>query len=127
MSSLALADDGSARGILYAKEIAGLSLPATRTVVLSACHTAGEPLLGSEGSVSLAQAFLAADVPTVVASLWRVDDQASGPLLIALHRRLRAGDGAAHALRAAQLSFIRSAELSSRSPVVWAGFEALGG
>jgi CHAT domain-containing protein/tetratricopeptide (TPR) repeat protein len=128
MSSLALADDGSAAdGILYADEIAGLSLPATRTVVLSACHTAGEPLLASEGSMNLARAFLAADVPTVVASLWRVDDQASAPLLIALHRRLRAGEAPASALRAAQLSFIRSAEPGSRSPVVWAGFEALGG
>jgi CHAT domain-containing protein/tetratricopeptide (TPR) repeat protein len=127
-SSLALAGDESpADSILYASEIAGLSLPATRTVVLSACHTAGEPLLGREGSLSLAQAFLTADVPTVVASLWRVDDQTSGPLLIALHRQLRAGAGAAEALRSAQLSFIGSAESSSRSPVAWAGFQALGG
>ncbi len=127
-SSLALsADSSSTEGILFATEIAGLSLPATRTVVLSACHTAGEPLRGSEGSMSLAEAFLAADVPTVVASLWRVDDQASGPLLIALHRRLRAGESPAVALRSAQLSFIRSAEPGLRSPLAWAGFEALGG
>lgn len=127
-SSLPLADDqDGTNGLLTAADIARLRLTATRTIVLSGCETGVGQDGGSEGSLSLARAFLAAGVPNVVASLWPITDVPSAPLMTAFHRRLREGDRPAAALRAAQLALLRGHEPSLRSPSVWAAFEAFGG
>jgi CHAT domain-containing protein len=124
-SSLALA--GGDGAVLYAAEVAALRLPATRTVVLSACATATGPSLAGEGPASLARAFLATGTPAVVASLWPVDDAAATPLLTALHRGLRAGERPAAALRAAQMQMLAAGDPAQRRPSAWATFAALGG
>jgi len=67
--ALASESDRSEDGNLYAAEIAALNLSRTEVVVLSACETAGDGR-----GLPLAQAFLAAGVPTVVATLWVVED-----------------------------------------------------
>ena len=50
-------------------------------VVLSACQTATGKEVGGEGVMSLARGFMAAGVPRVLASLWKVDDQATAELM----------------------------------------------
>ena len=77
--------------------------------------------------ISVARPFLAAGVPTVVASQWDVDDGATARLFVAFHRALiaEAGD-AARALRAAQLSLMRGADPALREPAHWGAFVALG-
>ncbi len=50
-------------------------------VVLSACQTAAGKEVGGEGVMSLARGFMAAGVPRVLASLWKVDDQATAELM----------------------------------------------
>jgi CHAT domain-containing protein len=128
-SALALAaGHGSEGGALYAEDIRGLDLPRTRTVVLAVCGSASSARpSGAAGRLGLAQAFLAADVPTVVAALWPVKDQRSVDLLTTMHRRLRAGDEPAQALRFAQLQLLTSSDSALRSPATWALFQALGG
>lgn len=71
-SFLALASETgrSEDGNLYAAEIAALDLSRTEVVVLSACETAGDGR-----GLPLAWAFLAAGVPTVLATLWEVEDR----------------------------------------------------
>jgi CHAT domain-containing protein len=125
MLVLAPASDGSDSGVLYGHEIYGLKLASTRLVVLSACDTGNES--GSdEGSTSIARAFLAAGVPTVVASLWATDDRASAELFARFHERLRAGDDPAKALRFAQLSLLKSGIPSLQQPSKWGAFELIG-
>lgn len=128
-SALALAPKrrGDGSGALYADEIPLLALPRTRTVVLAACGGNGGPLAGTAGRLSLARAFLAADVPEVVAALWPVGDQRSVALLTALHEGLSTGHDAATALRSAQLQMLTGRDPVLRSPATWALFQALGG
>ena len=92
-----------------------MDLRRTRLVVLAACTTAGGAIRRGEGILSLARPFLAAGVPSVVATLWDIDDHASVAFFADFHARLAAGGQPARALRAAQLSAI-----ATTLPSVWA-------
>jgi CHAT domain-containing protein len=128
LSDLVLAPDprsGDA-GILRAGELYALRFPTVRLVVLGACETASGPISASEGVLSLASPFLAAGVPTVVATLWAVDDSEASQLALAFHRRLAAGASPGAALREAQLSLLRGPVPALRDPAAWAGAELIG-
>lgn len=127
LSKLVLAPGGDGDpGALTAQEIYSQKLGGTRLVILAACDTGNEYVPGGEGVTSLARAFLAAGVPTVVASLWSVDDGATARLFEAFHRNLLASGDPADALREAQLGMLRSLNEKDRSPWAWAAFEVIG-
>jgi CHAT domain-containing protein len=65
---------------LRASEIASLRL-ATRMAVLSGCESAGGRVLSGEGVLGLTSALLSAGVPTVVATLWPVEDRTTARLM----------------------------------------------
>ena len=113
-------------GVLTAEEVYSLRLDGTRLVVLAACETGNEYIPGSEGVTSLARAFLAARVPTVVASLWSVDDRATADLFDAFYRFLLAGDDPVDALRKAQRGMLHGDKPADRPPQAWAAFEVIG-
>lgn len=123
-SALLLAASGSDSGVVDTKDIASMSLPRTRTVVLAACSTAAGGREGREGVDSVARAFLAAGAPSVVATLWPIDDQLAAPFFIGIHRRLAKGATAAQAVRDAQLDAIRG--LTAVPPSVWAAVQTIG-
>jgi CHAT domain-containing protein len=127
LSKLVLAPEAkNDPGILTAQEIYSLKLDHTRLVILAACETANEYIPGSEGVTSLARAFLAAGVPTVVASLWSVDDRSTADLFDAFHQRLSAGEDPVEALRNAQLAMLHGSKAADRPPRAWAAFEVIG-
>jgi CHAT domain-containing protein len=70
--------------------------------VLSACETQLGAQSRGDDLVGLTRAFLYAGAPTVIASLWSVNDQATAVLMAAFYRHLRAGASKAQALQAAQ-------------------------
>jgi len=111
-------------GELTAREIVQLQAIKARLVVLAACSTVGD--VSVEGSPVLAHAFLIAGVPTVIGTLWDIDDGDSGPLMIAFHERLAKGMTPAEALRDAQLSLLRSPRPEYRRPSRWAAFVVYG-
>lgn len=112
-------------GLLYLNEIYNLSLPRARLVVLSACESGLGHYYRGEGIVSLIRPFLAAGVPTVVASLWSVDSRATADLMIQFHKERKANNiGASEALRAAQIKMIGSTDY--RHPYYWAPFVSVG-
>jgi CHAT domain-containing protein len=124
-SFLAMAPEAGSDGRLRAGEIARLSLEHTRLVVLGACSTASGPHLFGEGVLSLARPFLLAGVPSVVATLWDVDDRSTAKLLDQFHRRLGDGVDVRVALQRTQLAFLRSSDPAERSWYVWAPFVAI--
>lgn len=124
---LAAAPDDPQGGALYSHQITDLDLPHTRLAVLAACDTGTGPISGGEGAVSLARAFLAAGVPTVVQSLWKVEDEATAELMRILHARLAAGHDPITALREAQLAMLGHSDRRFRSPRAWAAFTVVGG
>jgi CHAT domain-containing protein len=107
-------------GFLRLHEIYNLSLRAD-SVVLSACETALGKEMKGEGLIGLTRGFMYAGAPRVVASLWKVDDEATATLMKRFYRgMLKDGLRPAAALRAAQV-FMRK-EKRWRSPRFWAGF-----
>jgi CHAT domain-containing protein len=112
---------GSAERLTVA-EVYGLNLTQSQLVVLSACETNLSHWTAGDEMVSLARAFFFAGAPTVVASLWRVPDEATRLLMSRFYTYLRAGDGKAEALRKAQLD----TREQYPSPYYWAGFVLLG-
>ena len=107
-------------GFLRLHDIYGLQLPA-ELVVLSACNTAlGKPVKG-EGLVGIVRGFMYAGAKRVVASHWKVDDEATGALMGRFYvEMLKQNRSAAAALRQAQLA-VREQQ-RWQSPFFWAAF-----
>ena len=110
---------------LTAAEVAELQLGgSTRLVTLSACQTAlGEARPGSE-VMSLADAFRWAGSPALLASLWKVSDQATELLMKEFYRRLRDGESAAAALQGAQQLLLDDPRYAH--PFFWSSFALVG-
>ncbi len=103
------------RGILTAEAIAGLDLAGLVLVVLSACETGLGLGGGGEGVFGLQRAFHLAVAQNVVASLWKVDDQATAALMTIFYDRLwKQGKPPIEALREAQLTLYRNPDLAGK-------------
>jgi CHAT domain-containing protein len=121
-SALVFAPEGPGDdGRLRAEEILRHDLAAVPLVVLSSCGT-GDRIEAADGPLGFARVFLMAGVPLVVAAITPADDGPTQVLLSKFHHGLvETGDPAA-ALRAAQLSMIRSGDPSLRAPAAWSSF-----
>ncbi|MCL4206554.1 MAG: CHAT domain-containing protein [Pirellulaceae bacterium] len=103
-------------GILTAEAIASLRLENLELAVLSACDTGLGDVAGGEGVFGLQRAFHQAGARNVVASLWKIDDQATATLMgLFYHFLWKEGKPPVEALRAAQLSLYRRPELLTES------------
>jgi CHAT domain-containing protein len=120
---LAPSSDGKEDGRLFIREIWGLQLMEYQLVTLSACETARGKEASGDIMVSLQTAFLRAGTPTIVASLWEVDDQATGILMETFYHNLMR-QGKAQALRRAQLSLLKDPRYVY--PYYWAPFILVG-
>jgi CHAT domain-containing protein len=102
-------DAGADRGILTAEGIVGLNLEGLELAVLSACETGLGEVAGGEGVLGLVRAFHVAGARNVIASLWRVDDDATAALMARFYHRLWAQkQPPLEALRQAQLEVYRN-------------------
>ncbi len=109
-------------GILSAEQIAGLPLDKLELAVLSACDTGLGEVAGGEGVFGLQRAFHQAGAANVVASLWKIDDQATAALMRLFYYKLfRENKPPLAALREAQLAIYHHPEqigplASARAP-----------
>lgn len=117
--------DGRAQnGFVGLQDIYALRAPVD-LVVLSACQTALGKDVRGEGLLGLTRGFLYAGASSVVASLWKVDDEATAELMKQFYTNmLQNGMTPAEALRAAQNSIRHRPEW--RSPYYWAAFTLQG-
>jgi tetratricopeptide (TPR) repeat protein len=115
-SSLRLQD-----GWLTAADAMDLDLSGA-LVVLSACESGRNEVIGGDEVIGLTRAFLGAGAATLMVSLWLVQDETTAELMGGWYERLRAGEERAAALRAAQL------EIKERysHPYYWAPFVLIG-
>jgi CHAT domain-containing protein/Tfp pilus assembly protein PilF len=107
-------------GFLRLNQIYNLRL-SSELVVLSACSTALGKEVKGEGLIGLTRGFMYAGAPRVIASLWKVDDEATGELMKLFYRNLfQRQMTAARALRTAQLEMQQQERW--RSPYYWGAF-----
>lgn len=117
-----------AAGVLTVRDLNHMSLQRTRLVVLAACQTGAEQYYKGEGMVGMSRAFIAAGVPSVVASQWPVDSDATAELMVNFHRqRKQKRLSTAEALRRAQLDMLDQHGQQYRHPYYWAAFVLIGG
>jgi CHAT domain-containing protein/tetratricopeptide (TPR) repeat protein len=124
-SAVYLAADDEKNGRLDVDEIlSDLDLSGVNLVVLSACQSAVGKRSGGDDIIGLTRALLYAGTPGVVSTLWRIDDEATPPLIGKFYTHLLAGDTAAEALRGAQLELLRDPRYAH--PHFWAAFSLTG-
>jgi CHAT domain-containing protein len=125
-SRIWLAPSDEADGRLNVHEVYGLDLGRAELVVLSACQTNLGELSAGDDIVGLNRAFLYS-TPTVISSLWSVDDEATGVLMDAFYANLLDGMGKADALQAAQAALRTNASHPEWAhPYYWAAFVVSG-
>jgi CHAT domain-containing protein len=107
-------------GFLRLNDIYNLELPAD-LVVLSACNTGLGKQIKGEGIIGLTRGFMYAGASRVMASLWKVDDEATAELIKYFYQEmLLKKKSPAEALRQAQIAMWRQNRW--RSPYFWAAF-----
>jgi CHAT domain-containing protein len=111
-----------ADGWLTVQDAYGLDLRQCGLVVLSACETGVSALAPGDDLIGLARGFFSAGAPSLVVSLWTVDDETTAQLMGHFYTRLRAGDGPAAALRLAQCRLLEQRP----HPFFWSPFMLLG-
>jgi len=112
-------------GLLYANEIYNLKLKA-KLVVLSACETGIGKNYQGEGVFSLARAFAYAGCPSIVISLWKVNDQSTAEVMGYFYKYLSNSEEIGQSLHMAKLNYLENTDEIAAQPVFWASFVAFG-
>lgn len=127
LSALAFTENGDSveNNFLQAYEISQMDLNA-KLVVLSACETGYGEFEEGNGIASLARSFMYAGVPSLIVSLWQVNDQSTAFIMKSFYTYLKQGMNKAEALRLAKLDFLQQAQGISTHPAFWSPFIQLG-
>ncbi|HEV2835631.1 MAG TPA: CHAT domain-containing tetratricopeptide repeat protein [Pyrinomonadaceae bacterium] len=115
-SSLRLSD-----GWFTARDAYGLKLNCG-LVTLSACETGMSSVAPGDELMGLARGFLFAGSPTVMMSLWTIDDEATAELMAEFYRQLATTKSPAAALRTAQIKLLKQRP----HPFFWSPFVLFG-
>lgn len=122
-SYITLAPDAGEDGRFTIEEVWGYWWGDSALVALSACSTALGELTVRGKAVNPAGAFLNAGAPSVLASLWNVDDAATAELMRRFYENLSSMKKA-DALRAAQIALM--GDPATSHPYYWAPFMLIG-
>jgi CHAT domain-containing protein len=115
-----------ADGPLNAIDAFGLDLRYCELVVLSGCETGLALSGGGDEQLGLARAFLAAGAPSLVISLWSVEDSSTNELMQQFYQHLQQGESKAQALRSAQCNLLQRTDSMYAHPYFWAAFRLVG-
>ncbi len=135
-SAVLLAASGSDDGILSVRDILKMPQLKAKLITLSACQT-GRGKISGDGVAGLSRAFILAGTPSVLVSLWNVDDVMTEYQMGAFYQSYLAGNNKAKALRDAQIKTLNFMEkglaatppgaLKVRAnPRYWSAFQLVG-
>jgi CHAT domain-containing protein len=120
-SALVLTPDDQNDGLLTAREICDYPVNAG-LVVLSACQSgSGAMSAGWIELVGMSRAWLLAGAPSVMVSLWKLDDRATSQLMGEFYKNLKTMSRA-EALQRAQIAMMKRYE----NPYYWGAFVIYG-
>jgi CHAT domain-containing protein len=121
--------DTPGRGLLTGESLIDRDLSGLDLAVLSACETGLGDVAGGEGVFGLQRAFHLAGARNVVASLWKVEDNATAALMAVFYREMwDKNQPPIEALRRAQLEIYRNPGKIAQLARSWrGGFEEVPG
>lgn len=123
-SRLLLSSDMQHDGVLHAVELYGIDLNAS-LVTLSACETGMSVIENGDELLGLIRGFFFAGASSLVASLWKVGDEATGILMPSFYNHLKSeGQSIAKALQLTKIDMIRNTKY--KDPFFWAAFNLNG-
>lgn len=123
-SGLLLARDGENDGFLQVHEVFGMDLANANLVTLSACETALSKIQGGDDLIGLSRGFFYAGAPSLLATLWKVDDASTAKLMEFFYKNWQGGMSKPEALRRAQITL--KAMPQYKHPFYWAPFVMIG-
>ncbi len=109
---------------LHPHEIMQLPLHAD-FVVLSACQTAIGYWQEGEGIMSLARDFMYAGVPSILTTLWQINDQSSSQVIQKFYQNLQTMPKN-QALQYAKQTYLTQASAFGAHPYFWSGYILIG-
>ena len=112
-------------GYLNTYEIYNMKLHA-RLAVLSACETGTGMLQKGEGVMSMARAFIYAGCPSIVMTLWQVEDKSGAKIMDDFYYYLSKGKRKDVALRMAKLKHLENSDPLTAHPHFWLGYVNIG-
>ena len=115
-----------ADGQLNAIDAFSLDLQHCELVTLSGCETGLALSGGGDEQLGLARAFLAAGAPSLVISLWSVEDTSTNELMQHFYQHLLQGESKVQALRSAQCNLLQQTDSMYAHPYFWAAFRLVG-
>ncbi|MCF7809989.1 CHAT domain-containing protein [bacterium] len=119
-SSLLLMPDSINDGRLEVREIFSLKLTAD-LAILSSCESGLGKLSDGDDLVGLSRAFMSAGVPSIIASLWQVEDESTAFLMSSFYEHLK-NNRKADALKLAQ----QETMMKYKHPFYWSSFIMIG-
>ncbi|MDH3886125.1 MAG: CHAT domain-containing protein [Desulfobacterales bacterium] len=122
LSCLRLSAGNGEDGRLETREVFGLNLDAY-LVTLSACNTAIGKLTKGDDVVGLTRAFIFAGTPSILGTIWSVNDESTSKFMKYFYDNLKELDKF-ESLQLAQIKMISSENYSH--PYHWAGFRLIG-
>jgi CHAT domain-containing protein len=117
--------DSTEDDLLNTHEIYGLNLKA-RMVVLSSCSSGEGILQKGEGVISLARGFSYAGCPSLVMTLWEIEDKASADLMVGFYRYLKKGYPKDVAMQKAKADFLFNHSRLLSHPFYWSAYQCIG-
>ena len=100
----------------------GFNLSGTKLVFLSACKSGLGAQSRGDDIIGLKRAFIYAGTPSVIGTLWNVDDMITYEFTQSFYTALHSGESKAKALQQAQ----KETHMKHPHPYDWAGFVLTG-
>ena len=116
---------GQEDNLLNTHEIFNLELNA-QLVSLSSCKSGFGQLKKGEGVMSMARGFMFAGCPSLVITLWSIDDQASTELMSLFYEYLADGYSKSKAMQMAKVQILSHSDPILSHPLFWASHIIIG-
>jgi len=110
---------------LYASDLYLHEINANLTI-LNACETGTGKLRKGEGVMSLSRAFTYAGCPSLLMSLWSIDEKPSADILETFFKKIKKGKPKDEALQQAKLNYLENTPTKFSHPNYWAGLVLTG-
>ncbi|MCB2196648.1 MAG: CHAT domain-containing protein [Bacteroidetes bacterium] len=118
-------NDSVEDGFLNTYELYNMQLN-SRMAVLSSCNSGSGKLRRGEGVMSLARGFVYSGCPSIIMTLWSVEDNSGVQLMTSFYKYLLEGKTKSEAIQQSKIDFIQHSDQLKAHPYFWSGYVVIG-